>query len=292
MVKLIFTDLDGTFLDDDKCVPAVNERMLRELDELGIGLVPCSGRMLSGIPEEMSSHPCVSHAICSDGACIVEFREGSPRVLFSGGLEKASVVELYESLRPFDIQFDVFADGRSYSERERWLRLDEFPIDPGMRKFAKEQRTPVDATVPEFIGSLGNVERLNIYLMDLADYDAVCACAGAVGGMHCDPHSVVGIEITNENLSKATGMAWLAQRLGVGLSECVAFGDGENDLAMLEKAGLGVAMSNACDKALQAADDVTRLNNAMGGVGDYVLCNVLNQRHGPHAAGPTHHLDN
>lgn len=276
MVKMIFSDLDGTFLDDDKCVPAVNEQMLCRLDGLGIDFVPCSGRMLSGIPEEISSHPCVKHAICSDGACIVEFCEGEPRVLFSGGLEKDAVKELYEKLLPFDIQFDIFADGRSYSERERWLRLDEFPIDPGMKRFAKEQRTPIEGRIPEFIDRLGNVERLNFYLMDLGDYDAVCSRVASVGGMHCDPHSVVGIEVTNENLNKATGMAWLAQREGVGISECVAFGDSDNDLVMLKEAGLGVAMLNACERALRVADDVTCLDNSSSGVGDYVLSRLLN----------------
>ncbi len=276
MVKMIFSDLDGTFLDDNKCVPAVNEQMLCKLDELGIEFVPCSGRMLSGIPDEVVAHPCVSHAVCSDGACIVAFGETGTEVLFSGGLERTSVKELYENLLPYDIQFDIFADGKSYSERERWLRLDEFPIDPGMKQFAKEQRVPIDGCVPEFIDELGNIERLNIYLMNLEDYDAVCSCVGAVGGMHCDPHSVVGIEITNESLNKATGMTWLAKRGGVELSECIAFGDSDNDLAMLRAAGLGVAMANACESALRAADTVTRLNNSSSGVGDYVLSNLLN----------------
>lgn len=276
MVKMIFSDLDGTFLDDDKRAPAVNEQMLCRLDELGIEFVPCTGRMLSGIPDEISAHPCVTHAICSDGACIVEFGEGEPRVLFSGGLEKDAVKELYEKLLPYDIQFDIFADGRSYSERERWLRLDEFPIDPGMKRFAKEQRTPVEGRIPEFIDGLGNVERLNFYLMNLEDYDAVCSCVEAVGGMHCDPHSVVGVEVTNKDLNKATGMAWLARRGGVDISECAAFGDSDNDLAMLREAGLGVAMLNSCERALQVADDVTRLDNSSSGVGDYVLSRLLN----------------
>ena len=44
---------------------------------------------------------------------------------------------------------------------------------------------------------------------------------------------------------------------GIGRSRSMAFGDGGNDVAMLSAAGVGIAMGNACDEALNAADYVT-----------------------------------
>ena len=52
-------------------------------------------------------------------------------------------------------------------------------------------------------------------------------------------------------------MAEFAERFGFRLEETMAFGDGGNDVPMLRKAGIGVAMGEACDEALQAADWVT-----------------------------------
>ncbi len=275
MVRIIFSDLDGTFLDDEKRVPPANDRLLDILDETDIEFVPCSGRMLTGIPSEISEHSCVRHAICSDGACIVEYENETPHVVYHDGLNADAVLELYDRVRSFDIQFDVFADGKSFSERMRWERLSEFPIDPGMKEFARKQRIPMDEAVPVFVGTFHHIERLNMYLMRLEDYRPICEQIDAVGGLHHDPHSGVGIEITNEKINKATGVAWVAEHESVALDDCAAFGDSDNDIPMLGSVGLGVAMANACEGALQEANAITRLSNVSAGVAEYVLREVL-----------------
>ena len=67
---------------------------------------------------------------------------------------------------------------------------------------------------------------------------SLCKNAGDVGG------------------GKALGMGEYLKREGIDRSETMAFGDGENDLTMLQMAGLGVAMENACAEAKAAADIV------------------------------------
>ena len=64
-------------------------------------------------------------------------------------------------------------------------------------------------------------------------------------------------DVNVRGVDKATGMAEFAARFGFANGETMAFGDGGNDVAMLRAAGAGVAMGNACDEALAAADYVT-----------------------------------
>ena len=52
-------------------------------------------------------------------------------------------------------------------------------------------------------------------------------------------------------------LAHTLAHLGLTREQCIAFGDGGNDVTMLDYAGIGVAMGNACDTAKQAADYVT-----------------------------------
>ena len=64
-------------------------------------------------------------------------------------------------------------------------------------------------------------------------------------------------DVNVRGVDKATGMAEFAAHFGFANGETMAFGDGGNDVAMLRAAGAGVAMGNACDEALAAADYVT-----------------------------------
>jgi hydroxymethylpyrimidine pyrophosphatase-like HAD family hydrolase len=64
------------------------------------------------------------------------------------------------------------------------------------------------------------------------------------------------LEFTAANVNKATALAAVAESLGASRAETVAFGDGNNDAAMLAWAGLGVAMPHAAPSARAAADRV------------------------------------
>jgi hydroxymethylpyrimidine pyrophosphatase-like HAD family hydrolase len=64
--------------------------------------------------------------------------------------------------------------------------------------------------------------------------------------------------------SKGAGVSWLLNRLGVDPAACMALGDGENDLEMLQLVGLGVAMGNAVEAARAVADAATAANSADG----------------------------
>ena len=57
--------------------------------------------------------------------------------------------------------------------------------------------------------------------------------------------------------NKGDALLALADYLGVPHEKTFAFGDGLNDLTMLEKAGTGIAMANAFPEAIEAADWVT-----------------------------------
>jgi Cof subfamily protein (haloacid dehalogenase superfamily) len=62
------------------------------------------------------------------------------------------------------------------------------------------------------------------------------------------------LELASPDVSKASGLAFLAEHLGFSQEQTVAFGDGENDVPLLEWAGYGVAVENADERVLEAAD--------------------------------------
>jgi Cof subfamily protein (haloacid dehalogenase superfamily) len=62
------------------------------------------------------------------------------------------------------------------------------------------------------------------------------------------------LEFAHPDVSKGSGLAFLADRLGFGAAETVGCGDGENDRELLDWAGFGVAVANAHEDVLERAD--------------------------------------
>ena len=72
------------------------------------------------------------------------------------------------------------------------------------------------------------------------------------------------IEIMPKGIDKGYGLSVVADSLGISRDETVAVGDSMNDLAMVEWAGVGVAVSNADERLKSAADIVTEKEMSLG----------------------------
>lgn len=72
------------------------------------------------------------------------------------------------------------------------------------------------------------------------------------------------VEVNRVGVHKGRGLEWLAHHLGCTLANVIAIGDSENDLTMLQMAGLGVAMANSEPCIREAADVITGSNTENG----------------------------
>jgi Cof subfamily protein (haloacid dehalogenase superfamily) len=64
------------------------------------------------------------------------------------------------------------------------------------------------------------------------------------------------LEFASPNVTKAAGLEFLAERIGFSRERTVAFGDGENDVELIDWADYGVAVANAHDRVKEVADFV------------------------------------
>jgi Cof subfamily protein (haloacid dehalogenase superfamily) len=72
------------------------------------------------------------------------------------------------------------------------------------------------------------------------------------------------LEIGNPAVTKGTGIAFVADRLGISLDRVVSFGDGENDIELIEEAGYGIAVEDANPLLLERADWICPSANEEG----------------------------
>lgn len=252
MTKLVFVDMDGTFLSPDKTISRENLAILDEAAARDVQFVPCTGRNVTGVPRELAEHPCVRYAICCNGALIYDVRTNE--VLREVAIERELVRSLYEDVRALDITFDLFADGTVYAAADRWHVLDKMAIDPASLKQVKSVRTRCDEPVDKLIERVGSICRINVFYLDGAGAQGVWDAVDARPELIRSSSLPCNVEITRAEAHKGAGLRWLCERLGVDVSDTVAFGDSDNDLTMLREAGDGVAMGNANDACHAAAD--------------------------------------
>ena len=268
MTKLVFVDMDGTFLSPDKTISRKNLAILDEAAARDVQFVPCTGRNVTGVPRELAEHPCVRYAICCNGALIYDVRTNE--VLREVAIERELVRSLYEDVRALDITFDLFADGTVYAAADRWHVLDKMAIDPASLKQVKSVRTRCDEPVDKLIERVGSICRINVFYLDGAGAQGVWDAVDARPELIRSSSLPCNVEITRAEAHKGAGLRWLCERLGVDVSDTVAFGDSDNDLTMLREAGDGVAMGNA-NEACRAAADHTCPSCSDSGVARY-LC--------------------
>ena len=267
MTRLVFVDMDDTFLSPDKTISDENRRILDAAHERGVQFVPCTGRNVTGVPRELAEHPSVRYAVCCNGALICDVRTNE--VLHEVDIPKGVVRSLYDEVRDLPITFDLFADGGVYTAADRWHVIEEMGVSEASRDNIRRVRTRVDAPVDQIIERVGNVCRVNVFYLTEKDAVSVHAAVDARPELIWSTSLPCNVEITQRDAHKGAGLRWLCGHLGVDVADTVAFGDSSNDLTMLEAAGDGVAMGNASDECKAVADHVCE-SCAESGVARYL----------------------
>ena len=117
MVRLIFSDLDDTFLAADKTIPDANRALLEEASRKNIQFVPCTGRNINGIPPVIAGYGCVHYAVCCNGALVADLDRRE--VIHEVDIEKEEVHRLFRALEGLPITFDLFAEGHVLTAEDR-----------------------------------------------------------------------------------------------------------------------------------------------------------------------------
>lgn len=256
MYKLIASDMDETFLDGAHSIPAANVDALRRLRELGVLFVPSSGRPYQSIMDNFAD---VDQSLM-EGSYIISYnggfinRYGDPEPLLATTGDRASIERLYawgvEHRQALHLNT---ASGETYVQF----------LPPEEREYLKgfPECIELDESVSSLDDFVGDEELMKIIFMDI-DFDR-CRRIGEELAPTLDPGNVAityssnrYVEFVPAGVNKGTGLAHLAELLGIDISETIGFGDAANDLDMLKRAGLGVGVANVSDDARPFCDVV------------------------------------
>ncbi|WP_431966371.1 HAD family hydrolase [Nocardia sp. bgisy134] len=253
--KMVATDVDGTLIDHDERVTGRTKAAVAALIADGVPFVLATGRPPRWIEPVVDGLGFAPLCVCGNGAVIYD--SAADKVLAS---------------RTVDVEtLSWIADLAERALPGCGLAAERVGAS------AHDAATPQFVSSPEYEHAWLNPDDTAVARHEVIDAPAIKMLIRLRGALSGDMRAVLApligdraditystdhglIELSAPGVTKASGLATVAQRLGVQHSAIIAFGDMPNDVPMLEMAGHGVAMANAHPEALAAADEVTATN--------------------------------
>jgi len=257
-IKLIALDMDGTLLQPDHTISPGVKQAIAEARARGVYVVLCTGRPYAGVESYLR-----------------ELRMDNPEdycVTYNGALvQKASDAStvLQTPLHYNDYRYlQALAD----EVGSHFQALDRNTLYTANRDISRYTvHESMITTIPLVFCEAENMDKNGTFLkVMMIDEPAILDAAIAkIPAEVFERYNLVKssayyLEILDKRVSKGTAVQAVAERLGIKAEEVMAVGDHENDIAMIEYAGVGVAMGNAIEKTKAVSNFVTRSNQEDG----------------------------
>lgn len=277
MIRIIGLDLDGTLLNDDKKICKRNIEVLQKAKEQGVKVVLCSGRSPEGMQRELTALDLKKegqYGIGLNGAVIYEADTG--RIIKRTLMKPEAVVQLVELGRRLNDHMNIQLYTGENVFVERWNETTDFyqKATGSTPRLVKNLLDYRQQTVKIVFFHQGEIDYSLRKITRLKEDTQ----SSVPKGTQCVISAPYLLEFFDEAIDKGRGMADLAAYLNATQQEVMCVGDQENDMAMLQYAGLSVVMANGAPQVKELADYITENDNNDGGVAEAVEKFVLESR--------------
>ena len=255
-IKMLAFDLDDTALDGQgKLAPETREAFIAAA-EAGIEPVIASGRSFYSLPEDLLNIPGVNYAICSNGANL--FNVKTKECMEAFFLESESVEQIVALADDYldTVYLDAFTRGIPHSDRrllDTLLANDK--ISEHRKKYLRKTRRAED-DIRSFIREhKTELDCMNYNVFDTSLFDELTGrLKNEVENIYFTSSIPELIEISFRESGKGPGLRRMCDYLNIPLENVAAFGNADNDAEMIRLAGVGYAVANSSQVALDAAD--------------------------------------
>lgn len=238
MIRAVFFDIDGTLLSHRTGeVPQSAKRALELLREKGIRIFTATGRHFLEIQElPMSDMVFDGHITLNGQLCL----DGEGGMLFDAPIEERAIKTVLPAFDRKDIPVMLVEENRIYMNF----------VD----RYVEQAQKAISTPVPEVGSYTGNkVYQINFF----TDRETAAGLIGQMPDCKMTCWHENAFDIIPQGGGKTAGIRKMLEYHHILQEETMAFGDGENDLEMLQFAGTGVAMGNASDVVKERAGFVT-----------------------------------
>lgn len=259
-VKLVVFDLDGTLLTSKSKISHQSKQAIDTLKKKGIKIAIASGRIFSMLKNFYETLELKDFVISSNGAAIDDLSSDRPiQQLFADTKDAKNVVEFCLKNR---IECNILKRDacyfQPYSERIAKFNL--------YNAHAKEEQSEEIKIIlyDESIDDYGHIEKLLIYETDPLKTEKVMDFVESNTELIHMTSGIGYTDISSRGVSKGEAVIKIAEYMNISLEQVCVFGDYDNDISMLDVAGIAVVMANGTKNTLKHADFITLSNDDEG----------------------------
>ncbi len=269
-IKLLATDLDGTLLDDYKRLSGKNIDALRQLNEKGIQIVLCTGRPFHTVEPYLPQLDIPCWLITNNGSVI---RNPANDIIHTRYIHHEALEKVLVTLGQPPKLYYHGSDNHNTYIQSRWDRMKNIygferrslcsPVKAALHAFNTVYLSPIHRQVDfsTFSKGGGRLANLIIISRDLEALDIKKQQLEVIEGIYLTRSGRDNLEVLDQEATKGNALHWLAEYVGISMEEIVAIGDHDNDISMVQMAGIGFATGNAEHLIKEQADYVTSTNN-------------------------------
>jgi Cof subfamily protein (haloacid dehalogenase superfamily) len=256
-IKLIALDMDGTTLQKD--FMSISDRTRSVLENAiarGIYIVPSTGRILGQLPESVTTISGINYAVTSNGAAVTNLI--TAEVISSNYLGAGNVKKIVRILTRRNLFCEIYYRGQSYGEFRYFDKVAENKdLSKDLIRFLQKKSKPVENIFDFTMEHASEIEKINVPLLSEKNLQNLWQKFSRIHGVTLTKAIANNIEINHRTANKGAGLKQLCKVLKLESQNVMAIGDSDNDVKMIEFAGLGVAMGNAPDEVKAVANHIT-----------------------------------
>lgn len=252
--KMVATDLDGTLLDETGRLSKENLKALETLTQIGVLVVPASGRALEEMPKEIQDCPYFRYYIASNGAAIYDKESGFMQEWSFSREQGKKILDLLTSCDTISL---IHIGTKTYMEESTHdpACYASFNMNATWQSYCMSYLVPIPGQLA-FAYAQESIQSFTTFFRHKEELKAVWQVLSKDSSISLAQTDPFNIEIFSSLAGKGTALLHLANHLGIDRNATIALGDSTNDLSMLKAAGLGLAVENAVPKAKKTADGV------------------------------------
>ncbi len=270
MIRLAAFDLDNTLLNDAKVIPPKNVEAVLAVLEKGVKVILCSGRGkngMTGAANQTGVYERGEFIISDNGAVIVDTVTGED--VYKNPLSPEQVAWIVEQGKKYPESWNV----QVYTSEDVWVdhRDETTPV--------YEEKVRVQVRTAEKMEDLYGQDIMKVVFIakDIPALDAEKERLSGIlpEGINMFKSATMLLEFVAASTSKGNAVRWVADHYGIPMEEVLCMGDNENDIAMLEVAGVSAAPASALDSVKAVVDYVAKADHNEGAAAEVLKKFVL-----------------